>query len=381
MSGNTGVRRRIIERQKIYACWLDSGIWVDRRAKHALLRAAGSPEEIYRRTDGRADAWLTAIAGQKNCDRLKQHRRQAQPEALWDKMNKDGIQYTFCKAADFPQRLTDIPDPPFGIFYKGRLPDAAAASAAVIGARKCSEYGKYMAEHITEGLVRHGIAIISGMAMGIDGISQRTALKAGGRSYAVLGCGADVIYPPSNEPLYHGLLAGGGVLSEYPPQTAPRAALFPPRNRIISALADVVLVIEAREKSGTFITVDMALEQGREVYAVPGRCNDALSVGCNRLLRQGAGVVISAEDIIEDMGWGRTAPGNADAEARTETLSPLAQDVYGMMNPGTLTTQEALVAALRGTGNNTPFAQICGAVLELELKNLIEKTGGAYRRR
>lgn len=341
----------------------------------------GSPEEIYRMADGSADARLTSLVGQKNCDRLKQHRRQTQPEEIWDKMNRDGIQYTFCKAADFPERLVNIPDPPFGIFYKGRLPDTGFLSAAVIGARKCSEYGKYMAEHITEGLVRHGIAIVSGMAMGIDGISQRTALKTGGRSYAVLGCGVDVIYPPSNEPLYHGLLADGGVLSEYPPQTAPRAALFPPRNRIISALADVVLVIEAREKSGTFITVDMALEQGREVYAVPGRCTDALSVGCNRLLRQGAGAAISAEDIIEDMGWGHTASGNAGVKVRVEALSPLAREVYDMMKAGTLTTQEEIVAALRREKNDAPFVQVCGAVLELQLQNLIEKTGGAYRRK
>ena len=365
----------------MYACWLDTGIWPDRKVKHALLRVVGSPKEIYDMTDGRADAQLAALVGEKNRDRLKQHRRQQHPEQIWDKMNKSGIQYTFCKAQDFPERLANIPDPPFGIFYKGELPAAGIPSVAVIGARKCSEYGRYMAERITEGLVRHGVCIISGMAMGIDGISQRMALKVGGKSYGVLGCGVDVIYPPSNEPLYHRLLAEGGVLSEYPPQTAPRAALFPPRNRIISALADVVLVIEAREKSGTFITVDMALEQGREVYAVPGRCTDDLSVGCNKLLRQGAGAAISAEDIIDDMGWERIGDMGEAVSKQAEMPSLLAKAVYDEMQRGTLMTQEELVLALRGKGNDTPFAQICGALVELQLKNLIEKTGGAYRRK
>ncbi|MCM1183887.1 MAG: DNA-processing protein DprA [Roseburia sp.] len=372
--------KNTMEEQRMYACWLDTGLWLDRRIKHMLLRAAGTPKEIYAMTDGRADAQLAALVGEKNRDRLKEHRRQ-HPEQIWDKMSRSGIQYTFCKATDFPERLTNIPDPPFGLFYKGELPAAQAPSVAVIGARKCSEYGRYMAEHITEGLVRYGVDIISGMAMGIDGISQRKALKSGGRSYGVLGCGADVIYPPSNEPLYRMLLAEGGVLSEYPPQTAPRAALFPPRNRIISALADAVLVIEAREKSGTFITVDMALEQGREVYAVPGRCTDELSVGCNKLLRQGAGVAISAEDIMDDMGWERAAAGEKAAAGRTETVSLLGRAVYDALQRGTLMTQEELVLALRMKGDDTPVAQICGALVELQLNHLIEKTGGAYRRR
>ena len=264
--------------QNMYAAWLDAMSWVAGETKYRLLGAAGSPRGIYEMGEGQ----LAALMGLQGCERFLQHRKNIKPQSVWEDLAESGIGYTYCQAASFPQKLARIPDPPFGIFYKGRLPDGSARAVAVIGARKCSEYGRFMAERFAKGFAGHGVDVISGMAMGIDGISQAAALSAGGSSYAVLGCGVDIVYPRSNETLYRQLLESGGVLSEYPPRMEPRPALFPPRNRIISALADVVLVVEAREKSGTLITVDMALEQGREVYAVPGRCTDSLSMGCNR---------------------------------------------------------------------------------------------------
>jgi hypothetical protein len=137
------------------------------------------------------------------------------------------------------------------------------------------------------------------MARGVDGIAQKAALDAGGRSFAVLGCGVDLCYPDENQALYDRLLEAGGILSEFPPGTPPDSKNFPQRNRIISGLADLVLVIEARKRSGTQITVDMALEQGREVFALPGRVSDALSDGCNRLIRQGAWIATCPEDVLE----------------------------------------------------------------------------------
>ncbi len=137
------------------------------------------------------------------------------------------------------------------------------------------------------------------MALGIDGIGHKAALSAGGRTFAVLGCGVDICYPEENREIYDRLTAPSGILSEYPPGTVPKSGLFPPRNRIISGLSDVLLVVEARKKSGTLITVDQALEQGKEVYALPGRVTDALSYGCNNLIRQGAGIAMSPEELIE----------------------------------------------------------------------------------
>lgn len=223
--------------------------------------------------------------------------------------------------AEYPARLREIPDPPACLYVKGRLPENDRPSVAVIGARDCSAYGRSVAMQLGAGLGAAGVQVVSGMARGIDGISQEAALDAGGTSFGVLGCGADICYPAQNRGLYEKLCAEGGVLSEYEPGTPPRAWHFPPRNRIVSGLADAVVVVEARAGSGTLITVDMALEQGREVYAVPGRVTDGLSVGCNRLIRLGAGLLPDMEEFLEEL-WAvfRRRAGGAAAQPGAPAL-------------------------------------------------------------
>jgi DNA processing protein len=247
---------------------------------------------------------------------------------------------------------------------------------AIIGARKCSDYGKFMAEKFATGFGKNNIDVISGMAYGVDGISQRAAIDAGTKSYAVLGSGVDVIYPKSNTKLYNDLIKSGGVLSEYPPGIEARPSLFPPRNRIISALADVVLVVEAKEKSGTLITVDMALEQGREVYAVPGRCSDVLSMGCNLLIRQGALVATSYHDIIEDMKWQVKAPKHRQKKI---DLSPNAALVYEILDVLPL-TQDNILTKVNENRTTITMPQLCQALLELELKGYSIRENGQYRK-
>ena len=322
---------------------------------------------------------VAAVMGQRGCERFLQHRARYKPGKVWNFLVQNGISYTYCQEADFPKKLTEIPDPPFGIFYKGRLPDDTVPAVAVIGARKCSAYGRCMAEQFAAGFAARGINVISGMAMGIDGISQSAALKAGGSSYAVLGGGVDVVYPRTNETLYTRLVEQGGVLSEYPPQMAPRPSLLPPRNRIISALSDVVLVVEAREQSGTLITVDMALEQGREVYAIPGRCTDSLSMGCNRLLRQGAAVATAPEDIIEALCWENRLAKPPDSSPQAIKLSPAAQEVYAILH-ALPSTQDEIVTKLRAQKSICTVPQICQGLVELELKGLAACQNGQYRR-
>ena len=219
----------------------------------------------------------------------------------YTRMTDRGIQLVTALEAEFPKRLKRIADPPYVLYYAGRLLPAEHKAVAVIGARDCTEYGRYMAGQFAAALAQAGVQVISGMARGIDGIAQQAALQAGGYSLGVLGCGVDICYPRENSKLYEALIQQGGICSEYPPGIGPRAILFPPRNRIISGMADAVLVIEAKEKSGTLITVDMALEQGREVYVVPGRVTDRLSDGCNRLIRQGAGVVLDLEEFAGEV--------------------------------------------------------------------------------
>lgn len=366
--------------QKVYACWLDTIYWISSQSKYRLLEAAEGIQEIYHMPEQQ----VQAVMGKRGCERFMQHRERFEPEAVWNYLARQGISYTYCQAADFPRRLTEIPDPPFGLFYKGRLPSDTMPAVAVIGARKCSEYGRCMAEQFAAGFAARGINVISGMAMGIDGISQSAALKAGGSSYAVLGSGVDIVYPRTNETLYAQLVRQGGVLSEYPPRLAPRPSLFPPRNRIISALSDVVLVVEAREKSGTLITVDMALEQGREVYTIPGRCTDSLSMGCNRLLRQGAMVATAPEDIIEDQRWEslltKTPDSKAPAKASAVKLSLAAQEVYSALDM-LPSTQDEIVTKLRAQKSICTIPQICQGLVELELKGLAACQNGQYQRR
>ncbi len=215
-------------------------------------------------------------------------------------LGKKGINMVlFCDDL-YPDRLKNIPDPPFGLFYIGRLPEDDAPAIGVIGARICSEYGKNIASKTGAFLGTKKVNVISGMAKGIDSISQKACVKEGWNTYAVLGCGADICYPTEEKELYNQIKKHGGIISEYAPGTQPTAFHFPQRNRIVSGLSDALIVIEARQKSGTLITVDMALEQGKDVYAVPGRISDELSTGCNRLIKQGAGMFLSPEDFYED---------------------------------------------------------------------------------
>ena len=200
---------------------------------------------------------------------------------------------------DYPQTLFDIPDYPFCLFYKGSLPLPEIPSVAIIGSRSCSEYGIHMAKELGKAIANYGINVISGMARGIDGVSQRAALNAGGSSYGILGSGVDICYPKENQPLYDELIKNGGVISEYYPKTQPLSINFPQRNRIISGLSDALVVVEARKKSGTSITVTMALEQGKDIYAVPGRLTDNLSLGCNNLIKDGAGIILDPDEFAK----------------------------------------------------------------------------------
>lgn len=365
--------------ENMYACWLDTIYWLTSKAKYILLKTAGSTQAIYDMTEEQ----MTDLIGIKACGQVMQQKKRYNPQKIWNYIKSLGIKYTYCNAPDFPQKLIQISDPPFGIFYKGELPEAKIPAVAIIGARKCSEYGKYMAEHFATALAKRGVNIISGMALGIDGISQQAAMKTGGKSYGVLGCGVDIIYPKSNETLYKQLIIQGGILSEYPPGIEARPALFPPRNRIISALADVILVVEAREKSGTLITVDMALEQGREVYAVPGRCTDNLSKGCNKLLRQGAGVASEPEDIINDMMWEEVL--NTKTEKKEilgkekYNLSKVAKEVYEILDILPTTQNTIVMKLMEEKKSNYTVPQIYNGLVELELKGLAVRQNSQYR--
>ena len=213
------------------------------------------------------------------------------------------IQETHRGDPQFPKRLLTIPCAPKHLYYLGSLPKEEAFAVAVIGARQCTPYGRVQAFTFSEALSQAGVQVISGLARGIDTQGHKGALAGGTPTFAVLGCGLDVFYPKENAWLYQRIVEqGGGILSEYPPGTPPLACHFPARNRLISGLSDLVFVVEATEHSGSLITVNYALEQGKTVYALPGAVNAPTSQGTNKLLFDGAGVALTPQTLLQELG-------------------------------------------------------------------------------
>lgn len=292
-----------LEREQPYAYWLMCAPIGDATKSRLLLRF-GRPSGVFEASEkalmdstlsiGKKERWIAYI----------KERKEENAKREYEKLQTKGILFYPEYHPHYPAKLLSIPARPFGIFVKGKLPDIRQRSLAIVGARDCSEYGQYVARHFAEKMAQNGVAVISGLARGIDGIAQRAAMEAGGESFGVLGCGADICYPKSNEKLYRMCMERGGILSTYLPGTPPTPNLFPPRNRIISGLSDGILIIEAREKSGTIITADLALEQGKDVFVIPGRVTDRLSDGCNSLIRQGASLIQSPEQLLEELNIG-----------------------------------------------------------------------------
>lgn len=269
---------------------------------------------------------------------------------------------------DYPQRLQNIPSPPAGIYVKGELPKDQIPSVAIVGSRICSEYGRQVAKEFACVLAKNNIQIISGMARGIDGISQKEAVLVGGSTFGVLGCGINIVYPKENSQLYEEVIRKGGLISEFPPDAPPLAKQFPSRNRIISGLADIVLVIEAKQRSGTSITVSRALEQGKDVYAVPGRIYDSCSEGCNQLISQGAGIANSPYEMLKQMG-----------------ILPYEKEEKEKKNLNMLEKKEKVVYScldlypknLEEIVNGVPFAvpEILEQLFHLQMKGFVKEIG------
>ncbi len=365
------------EEERKYAFFLCSIPGIGGVRAGQLFTRFGSPRGVY---EAETEALRECVSGSV-AEAVERQKKSGAWEREYEQLAEKQIGFILQKEAGFPQKLAEIPDPPYGIFYRGRLPEATRPAVAVIGARECSEYGRYVAEELGGYLGRAGIQVISGMARGIDGISQQAALSAGGTSYGVLGCGVDICYPSQNRRLYEELLQKGGLLSTYMPGTKPLPQYFPPRNRIVSGLSDALIVIEARQKSGTLITVDMALEQGKDVYVVPGRITDRLSDGCNRLLTQGAGVFLSPESFAEEFlqswkekrrlstepsdGWEKNRTkdgGGAQVKLPKESL----QKIYALLGP-VPKTSETLLQELWEMGEYTDISALNRGLMELEL--------------
>ena len=281
-----------------YWVWLSECRGVSNQTRLALLRHFGSPEDVFYADAG--ELLLTEGITRDQVHALEDHKLDKADKVLAD-CQRLGLRILTIQDAEYPGRLQNIYDPPCLLYVKGRLPafDEEAA-VAVVGTRDCTPYGIACAEKLGYGLTGGGAVVVSGLAKGIDAAASRGALRAGGVTVGVVGNGLDVHYPYESRYLYEDIAAAGALLSEYPPGTEPAGSHFPARNRIISGLSLATLVVEAPERSGALITAETALEQGRDVFAVPGPIDAPTSVGCNRLIRDGAGLVSDAWDILRE---------------------------------------------------------------------------------
>lgn len=336
---------------------------------HALIDYFGSPKELFEAKE--ADLQMLSKEEQRTI--LCVRSMDAMYE-FWENRSRETCQFISCENERYPKRLLELKDYPYGIYIEGKLPETEAV-VAMIGARNCTEYGRELAYKIGQELGYHKVSVVSGLAMGIDGASHRGCIDGGGYTLGILGAGIHNVYPKENYDLYIQMKQRGGILSEYPPDLRPLPYLFPRRNRIISILSDFVLVIEARTKSGSLITVDFALEQGKNVGAVPGRPCDNLSSGCNQLIQQGAKCILSTEDILEELPdrIEFKKAGNYNASVNLDLgLAPKEKMVYSCLRLEPKFIDEILCQL------DLPVWESIQILTELEIKGIIKQNPHQY---
>ncbi|MBW2699196.1 MAG: DNA-protecting protein DprA [Deltaproteobacteria bacterium] len=275
----------------------------------------------------------------------------------------------------YPRELREIPDSPKQLFLAGRLPPGPRV--AVVGARRCDAYGIEVATELGVGLAKAGVPVISGGAEGVDTAVLKACLEAGGKPVAVLGTGLDQAYPVGNRSLFSSIAEQGALLSEYPEGTPGRRAHFPRRNRLISGLSEIVVVVRAAPKSGSLITARLAVRQGRRVAAVPGQVAQALSQGVHALLRQGASLVEGSEDVLALLGRKpvKSAQSPREVPPPPSNLGEDAKRVFAVLSPSAMTVD--MVAS----GCGLTSAQVVGLLLQLEFEGLAEHCPGTMYRK
>lgn len=309
-----------------------------------------------------------AIAGLLAFSEWEEARREL------ERITEAGARIVPFNASDYPVRLRMIADPPPFLYIKGDMRDEDSKAVAVVGSRSASDYGIRITRDLCQGLASLGFTVVSGMARGIDGEAHEAALSAGGRTLAVLGCGVDVVYPPEHEKLYRRICRNGAVLSELPMETPPFSYNFPARNRLISGITLGVVVVEATEKSGSLITAGLALEQDREVFAVPGEAGASRSRGTHRLIRQGAKLVETVQDVIEEIApqlLARAGVGQKDTPVLLPPdVSVDAKKIFALVAERPLQIDEVIE-----TSGLSP-AKVSEILLDLEIRGFLKQLPG-----
>ncbi len=386
-----------------YWLWLSERKGLTNRSRMLLLDRFGSPEAVYHADE--AEYALVEGLPRRQAELLAD-KSTGEADRILGECKRLGLRVMTMQDADYPARLRGIFEPPCVLYIKGNLPafdDEVAI--AMVGTRSCTPYGTQSAEKLAYGLAKQGALVVSGAARGIDSAAHRGALRAGGVTVAVLGNGLDVVYPEENEALYRDIAATGALISEYPPGTAAEGWHFPVRNRIISGLCLATVIVEAPiERSGALITANTALEQGRDVFAVPGPIDAPMSRGCNRLIAEGAGLVSESRDILREyegqyphkitaervelphaLGY-RARQEQAEERARTETEEKPSLPVIDLSGEHGLTDDQIRILRELAGGERQvddlieltqiPTRRVLSALTVLELDGYVAQSGG-----
>jgi DNA processing protein len=313
------------------------------------------------------DAYLSLGLPGKILDNFVQIRQSIDLERIMDRLNQQGIQVITWEDDEYPRRLREINQPPPVLYVKGAILLQDDLAVGIVGTRRVTGYGRQVTEEFASRLAIEQVTVISGMARGVDSIAHDAAIKAGGRTIAVLGNGVDLIYPPENRMLAENIVKNGAVISDYPPGTAPDGANFPARNRIISGLARAVVVVEAGDKSGALITAGFAADQGRDVFAVPGGIYAPQSKGTNGLIQRGAIPLLRIDDLLESLDI---------IQAQKHQYAQLSLPADGMENIlYQLLRNEALHIDDITSRSGLPIEQVSATLTMMELKGLVRLSG------
>ncbi|HOA55445.1 MAG: DNA-processing protein DprA [Acetivibrionales bacterium] len=354
-----------------YWIWLNSLVKVTPRVKYQLLKYFGDPVLVWEADE--AELRASGLCTRRTVGHLTDKTARGHAERAFESLKRCDADVITIYDSSYPELLKHIDDPPLALYCRGRL-ENDSVYIAVVGSRRATWYGLDMAKRLSREMAKHGVTIVSGMARGVDSHAHRGALESGCRTVAVLGCGIDTVYPPENRGLMDEIIKHGAVISEFLPGTEPARYNFPARNRIISGISLGVTVVEAGEKSGSLITADYALEQGREVFAVPGNINSYNSTGTNKLIREGAKIVTGVGDILDELKIGHNSQKSYNDVKKTELMK--------------LSRDEKTIAQrlLNGPVHLDVISRECGMsvqmtssiLLMLELSGFVEQLPGNY---
>ena len=333
-----------------------------------LLQFFGTLSVAWQAPD---DALKAAGMTDKVIQTFRETKQTYDPVAVQSRLQSKGISVLTWNDEKYPPYLKQIAQPPPVLYCLGAFSEADNLAMAIVGTRNITSYGKQLCHDTATYLAGHGVTIVSGLARGVDAIAHRAALEIGGRTVAVLGSGVDVIYPPEHRKLAEAIIKSGVVISDYPPGTKPEGINFPPRNRIISGLSRGTIVIEAGERSGALITAKFAVEQGRDVFAVPGSVLSAMSKGTNNLIGEGAIPMTNPADVISHLGLEKQ---KIQVQEKMPELSPVENRIYQALGSGTVHVDE-LCAKL-----DMPIEKLNATITMMQLKGLVvQENNQEYR--